>query len=281
MARTPGSSPNRGQQTRSLFEVAKKIRAGLAAVFERGANARWAVFSPAENFHTDPRWREGVPFDASVDGDSGTGIATNAGGAVLVEPAPVEPLRDGQEGFPPMPLANKPGAAFLGTPWLVFGGCSSALLAAAFPDIGIGPTGVSLAFGLTVVTMAYAVGHISGGHFDPAVTLGLWAGAGSRRRRMFSQSAVGARHGRETRRPGPELRPGPSAAVALVGVPSPNASTSRTRRTVARSLFFRFRVDWRFMTRGFAVIALDVSRLLQVDKARMGGRDLLASGGRT
>lgn len=64
-------------------------------------------------------------------------------------------------------------AEFLGTFWLVFGGCGSAVLAAAFPEVGIGLTGVSLAFGLTVVTMAYAVGGISGGHFNPAVSLGL------------------------------------------------------------------------------------------------------------
>ena len=67
-------------------------------------------------------------------------------------------------------------AEFFGTYWLVFGGCGSALFAAGIPDLGIGFVGVSLAFGLTVLTMAYAVGPISGGHFNPAVSLGLWAG---------------------------------------------------------------------------------------------------------
>lgn len=67
-------------------------------------------------------------------------------------------------------------AEFIGTFWLVLGGCGSAVLAATFPEVGIGLTGVSLAFGLTVLTAAYALGPISGGHFNPAVTLGLWAG---------------------------------------------------------------------------------------------------------
>lgn len=72
-------------------------------------------------------------------------------------------------------MQRRLGAEFLGTFWLVFGGCGSAVIAAAYPGLGIGFAGVAFAFGLTVLSMAYAVGPISGGHFNPAVTLGLWA----------------------------------------------------------------------------------------------------------
>ena len=75
----------------------------------------------------------------------------------------------------PITMPQRLSAEFLGTFWLVFGGCGSAIFAAAFPALGIGFAGVALAFGLTVLTMAYGVGYLSGAHFNPAITIGLWA----------------------------------------------------------------------------------------------------------
>ena len=109
-------------------------------------------------------------------------------------------------------------AEFFGTYWLVFGGCGSALFACNYPGAGIGFAGVALAFGLTVLTMAYAVGHISGGHFNPAVSFGLWAGGRFDAKDLLPyiiSQCVGAIAARDARVPACACRVEPSAGVVV------------------------------------------------------------------
>ena len=114
-----------------------------------------------------------------------------------------------------MSLLRRSTAEFVGTFWLVLGGCGSAVLAAAFPGLGIGFAGVALAFGLTVLTMAAALGPISGGHFNPAVSVGLWAAGGSRARSAGLHRRAGG--GRHRRRRGPLPHRRGRAGFSLAG----------------------------------------------------------------
>ena len=130
-------------------------------------------------------------------------------------------------------MFSKLSAEFIGTFWLVLGGCGSAVLAAAFPDVGIGLLGVSLAFGLTVLTGAYALGPISGGHFNPAVSVGLWAGG---RFPAGPAAAVhrgaGRRRRRRRRRAVPDRERPARTSASPAG--SPPTATARTRRAGIR-----------------------------------------------
>ena len=132
-------------------------------------------------------------------------------------------------------MTKRLGAEFLGTAWLVFGGCGSAVLAAAFPGLGIGFVGVALAFGLTVLTMAYAVGHISGGHFNPAVTVGPVPRAdASRRARSCPTGRAGAGRASRARscsRSSPPARPASTSPERL--------RRERLRRALAGRLLAR------------------------------------------
>ena len=130
-------------------------------------------------------------------------------------------------------MFSKLSAEFIGTFWLVLGGCGSAVLAAAFPDVGIGLLGVSLAFGLTVLTGAYALGPISGGHFNPAVSVGLWAGG---RFPAAHAAAVHRRAGRRRHRRRGRALPHRQRQRRTSASPagSPPTATASTRRAAIR-----------------------------------------------
>ena len=164
---------------------------------------------------------------------------------------------------------KKYGAEFFGTFWLVLGGCGSAVLAAAFPDVGIGLLGVSLAFGLTVLTMAFAIGHISGCHLNPAVSIGLWAGGRFPAKELvpYIVSQVLGRHRRGRRslrhreRRG-RLRPRPAASprtatasIRPAGIRCSRPSSARVVMTMMFLLVILGATDKR-APQGFAPIAI-------------------------
>lgn len=133
-----------------------------------------------------------------------------------------------------MPLSKKLAAEFIGTAWLVLGGCGSAVLAAAFPAMGIGFVGVSIAFGLTVLTMAYAIGHISGCHLNPAVSIGLWAGKrlpGKDLLPYIVAQVLGATDGRAPRGFAPIAIGLGLTLIHLISIPVRNTSVNPARST--------------------------------------------------
>lgn len=174
-----------------------------------------------------------------------------------------------------MDLTKRLGAEFFGTFWLVLGGCGSAIFAAAFPGVGIGLLGVSLAFGLTVLTMVYAVGGISGGHFNPAVSFGLWAGGRFAGKDLFPYIiaqvlgailAAGALYLIASGKAGFELKPGALASNGY-GVHSPGhySYMSGLVAEILMTFFFLFIIlgatDKR-APKGFAGIAIGLALTL-------------------
>ena len=138
-----------------------------------------------------------------------------------------------------MPLSKKLAAEFIGTFWLVLGGCGSAVLAAGFPGMGIGFVGVSIAFGLTVLTMAHAIGHISGCHLNPAVSIGLWAGKRFPASELFPYivaQVLGATDGRAPKGFAPIAIGLGLTLIHLISIPVTNTSVNPARST-APALF--------------------------------------------